>query len=364
LPRLEAKAIWARSIVERARWSSSSDPDLRGHQSEGRVGGAGLVVGLRRGKRAFRLWRARASARRHALGMRRRPPTHHAPGRARERSSSRRRLVQPRRRWGRCKHGDRDRPQDRSRRQARCTACRSSGAAPDTRRADQRVTKVTRTPIVSSPWCRLRLDSDSAPPGAATTSTGSRPARPPRPTRAAGYWPGAPRAWGESCLRSAPTAPGRPANRTRPPVPPASTRAATPITPAGYPASQRPCAPAPAHPTNPQTPSPAARGITITQTLDNQLLNPVSSSSAPASPTPARPTPNSRRGHEHQRPAPSPVKPLRVINHTQKRCPRHPDSRSAPPARPETGPAPSPRLAECHPARPAEGQAAGPGDPG
>ena len=46
----------ARRRSTRARWSSSSGPaSRRGQQSEGRVGGAGLVRGLRRGQRALRL---------------------------------------------------------------------------------------------------------------------------------------------------------------------------------------------------------------------------------------------------------------------------------------------------------------------
>ena len=236
-----------------------------------------------------------------------------------------------------------------------------SGPTGDERSRARRSRASRRSPML--PGARSR----AAPPRA-TPVPGHRPARPPRPPTAAGYRPVGALPAPESCPRSGPTVPARPATRTRPPKlirrqPPRQLqqrqRVAARLShdPLPHSVIQR----------NTQHRAQQSARITITQTLHHQPRQPLELF--------ARLTRRQHQRdrlrqqpprHEHKRLRSGQIKPLRVIDtHTRAASPRPPPpTGSAPPTPPRTDPARSPLAARTPPpAPPAEAPAAGPGDP-
>src|SRR5205085_9431669 len=75
----------------------------------------------------------------------------------------------------------------------------------------------------------------------------------------------------QSFVRSGPTGPAHPANRTRPPTAPLLAPAAVPATPAGYGAPLRRSDPAPLIQRNAEDRAQQLARVTISQTSDKQL---------------------------------------------------------------------------------------------
>ena len=181
----------------------------RGQQSEGRVGRAGVVRGLRRGQRALRAARGLGRQFGRALqkgGGRRQAPARAAPGRPSAPARARRlRRGSPSRARG-ARRGDRDRRPDRS-----------PPPAPGARSGDSARMPPGRSPSApadgeTAPARRPRADpprTQVSPPRLraraalrlATASPGRRRARPPRPAAAAASPAGAPRGAGGSSAR-------------------------------------------------------------------------------------------------------------------------------------------------------------------
>ncbi len=297
------------------------------NQSECGVERTGLVLGLGRGERppspARGLGRQRGGTVQKRGCCRQATPRLSAARRALQ--LRRDILVEARTSPGRdAKHGDRDRPHDRSRPPAR-----------DARPAAPAATPLDTPPSgpagdETSPARRSRATHRSRPPPGprsraarprATPAPGRRPAPPPPPATAAGYRPGVRRSLRRKLSSIRPDSP----DASNKPNPPASCAGVNPRGNSnnanGFPrvsaTSRSRTRSIQRHPHH--RPQQHARVI-ITQTLDHQLPESCERFGRVArheqQPDRLRQQPPR---HEHQRLRRRPIKPLRVINHTHQR---------------------------------------------